>query len=254
MSTWILLRGLTREVRHWGDFALELARAVPEAGALALELPGSGELNAMESPITVAGMAEHCRADAAARGAAPPYHLVGMSLGGMVAAAWAERHPGEIAGCVLINTSFGHFSAPHRRLRPGAWPVLLEIALRRRAEARERLVLELTSGQPQAHPGVAESWAAIRRSRPVRPGNGLRQLLAAARYRAPAAAPAPTLVLVGARDRLVDPRCSTEIALRWRCALAVHPDAGHDLTVDDGPWVAERIREWLASLQGVQQG
>ena len=27
--------------------------------------------------------------------------------------------------------------------------------------------------------------------------------------------------------------------------LVVHPDAGHDLPQDDGPWVAERIRLWL---------
>ncbi|MEI6473549.1 MAG: hypothetical protein WCO20_12995, partial [Holophagaceae bacterium] len=66
-----------------------------------------------------------------------------------------------------------------------------------------------------------------------------------ARYKAPLKAPVPTLLLLGAGDRLVDPQCSRKIAARWGCALAVHPWAGHDLTLDDTPWVADRVRDWL---------
>lgn len=242
MSTWVLLRGLTREVRHWGDFPGELARALPGANVIALELPGCGEQNGQACPASVPGMAEQCRT---ALHAEPPYYLLGMSLGGMVAASWAERHPAEVAGLVLINTSFGSFSALPRRLRPRAWPLLLRILTGRSAEARERLVVELTSGRPQDFGQVAVDWAAIRRERPVSHRNGLRQLLAAARYRAPRTEPVPTLVLTGAGDRLVDPRCSMAIARRWGCALGMHPRAGHDLTLDDSGWTLEQIRKWL---------
>lgn len=255
MSTWILLRGLARETRHWGGFTEVFGNAFPEARVLALDLPGNGALNGLRSPANVAALAAHCRDAAARLGAAPPYHLLALSMGAMVAAAWAERHPEEIAGCVLISTSFGSFSPLPHRLRPRAWPVLLGILVTPGARAREQGVLELTSGRPEAHSQVLEAWAAIRRSRPVSAANGLRQLLAAARYRAPLAAPAATLVLAGARDRLVDPRCAMAIARRWHCPLALHPEAGHDLPLDDAAWVAREVRAWLTgSCRGSAPG
>jgi pimeloyl-ACP methyl ester carboxylesterase len=102
------------------------------------------------------------------------------------------------------------------------------------------LTTNLVPGREEA----IAAWTAIRQSRPVRAGNAFRQLVAAARYRAPPAAPVPTLVLASAGDHLVDTRCSLEIARRWGCSLAVHPEAGHDLPLDDGLWVACVIRAW----------
>jgi pimeloyl-ACP methyl ester carboxylesterase len=250
MTTWILLRGLARETGHWGGFTEAFAEAFPDARVLPLELPGNGALFGQRSPVSIQALAAHCRAAAARAGAAPPYHLLALSLGGMVATAWAERHPEEIAGCVLVSTSFGSFSPLHQRLRLRAWPLLLRIAFQRSARAREHLVLELTSGRPEAHAPVLDAWTAIRRARPVSTANALRQLLAAACYRPPRAAPVATLVLAGAGDRLVDPRCSMAIARRWGCALALHPDAGHDLPRDDAAWVAREVRKGLPGSAG----
>jgi pimeloyl-ACP methyl ester carboxylesterase len=245
MSTWILLRGLTRASRHWGGFSLQLKEAFPEALVVALDLPGNGELNAMTSPTDIQGMASHCQEAVVELGLAPPYFLVAMSMGGMVAAAWAQARPGDIQGCVLINTSFGHFSPPHHRLRPRAWPSLLGIILDRSEASREQRILDLTSGMAKARAEVVQDWTTLARSRPVSPRNAFRQLLASASFRAPRGAPVPTLVLASAGDQLVDPRCSIRIARHWNCALALHPDAGHDLTLDDGAWVASTIRAWL---------
>jgi len=84
----------------------------------------------------------------------------------------------------------------------------------------------------------------------VSASNAMRQLLAAARFRAPEVAPpAPLLVLCSRGDRLVDPQCSIRLAAAWNARLAVHPTAGHDLPLDDGPWVAARVREWTADLR-----
>ena len=248
MSTWILLRGLTRERRHWGDFPERLGRAFPDQPVQTLELPGNGELNGLASPHDIAGMASHCRAELARRAIPPPYTLLAMSLGAMVAAAWAAGHPGEIHGCVLASASFGSFSPWHHRLRPGAWPALLAVLLGSDPERRERRVLALTSGLPGSHGEIPGAWAAIRRSRPVSPANALRQVLAAARFTPPGEAPAPTLVLVGAADRLVDPDCSCAIARRWRCPLAIHPTAGHDLPLDAPDWVIQEILRWRTGV------
>jgi len=34
------------------------------------------------------------------------------------------------------------------------------------------------------------------------------------------------------------------LALQWGATLRVHGTAGHDLSLDDGPWVAEQVRRW----------
>jgi hypothetical protein len=58
------------------------------------------------------------------------------------------------------------------------------------------------------------------------------------------------LVLTSASDALVNPICSYNLAAQWQTALAVHPAAGHDLPLDDAPWVARRVRDWLATEVG----
>ncbi|MBC8056975.1 MAG: alpha/beta fold hydrolase, partial [Rhizobiales bacterium] len=84
-GTWVLLRGLTREQRHWGAFPAAFGERVGAARVIALDLPGNGELHGEASPTRVEAMAAHARADLQRRGIAPPYHLLAMSLGAMVA-------------------------------------------------------------------------------------------------------------------------------------------------------------------------
>ncbi|MBI2275982.1 MAG: alpha/beta hydrolase [Dechloromonas sp.] len=249
MSTWILLRGLTRESRHWGDFSEHLQLECGAARVQAVDLPGNGRLNRLESPLRVADMAQSCRHQLLERGIAPPYFVLAMSLGAMVAVDWATRQPTEIAGGVLINTSLRPFSPFYHRLQPGSYWPLLNLLLRGGdAESRERSILRLTSSLPPA-PAILAAWAGYARQCPVSSRNALRQLLAAVRYRAPAARPVPpVLILSGADDRLVDPRCSRRLAAQWATAFAEHPTAGHDLPLDDGPWVARQVGHWLRTL------
>ncbi|GLH73495.1 alpha/beta hydrolase [Geothrix limicola] len=245
MSTWILLRGWMRERGHWGAFPGALEEALPGARAVALDLPGNGVHHDRPSPTRPADLVAHLRAELADLGLQPPYQVLALSLGGMVAAAWAEAHPEEMAGCVFVNTSFGNVSAPHRRMRPRAWPLAARFLFVRKPGEREELIFRLTSRLGTPPPGLIETWTAIRQSRPVRLSNAWRQLLAAARLRAPSVLSVPTLLLASAGDGLVDPRCSEALARRWGCPLAVHPWAGHDLPLDDGAWVLERIRQWM---------
>lgn len=246
--TWVLLRGLTREQGHWGAFTTTLARALPGAQVLALDLPGSGEWHRERSPARVEAMAEHCRAQLQRRGVAPPYRVLALSLGAMVATAWAEHHPTELAAAVLINTSLRPFSPFHQRLRPRNYATLLRVALAPlSARDRERAVLQLTSRGRDHGSAVLDAWVAIRRERPVAAANALRQLWAAARYRAPLAKPAvPLLLLASDGDTLVDMHCSLAVARHWACPIAIHPWAGHDLPLDDGRWVAQQVRDWAA--------
>jgi len=252
MSTWIFLRGLTRETTHWGSFPDVFQTAIPDARIVLLDLPGNGWLHRQRSPVTVQDMVAACREENARRGVQQPVHLLAMSLGAMVAADWARRAPAEIAACVLINTSFRPFSPFYRRLLPRNYPSLLRLALlSRSAEATESAILRLTSNHATRNSHVVADWVGARGQRPVSRVNALRQLVAAARYRAPTTAPAsPVLLLSSRHDHLVDHRCSQAIARAWNCPLLTHPDAGHDLPLDDPLWVAEQVRRWTSEAPG----
>lgn len=247
MSTWILLRGLAREARHWGSFPETLERVLPSARVIALDLPGNGSLCRMRSPNRIGDMVEYARANLADRGVTPPYHLLGLSLGGMIAVEWSTRHPQEVAAAVLINSSLGRYCSVRQRLRFGSCLVLLSLLLSpRNPKEQEERILRLTSRR--AGSDVRERWAAYAREHPVSRGNVLRQVVAAARYGGPEAAPPVSLLLLtSAADRLVAPACSRRLAEDWGVDLREHPDAGHDLPLDDASWVASRIGEWIAA-------
>jgi pimeloyl-ACP methyl ester carboxylesterase len=249
MSTWVLLRGLTRETGHWGAFVPLLQQRLAASRIVALDLPGNGGLHQQRSPVDIEAMTASVRQQLAAQGLAPPYRVLAMSLGAMVAVDWAQRFAPELSACVLINTSLRGFSPSYQRLRPANLPALLRLGLgTHSAVQREEIVLQLTSRHHQQDAALLAAWEEIAWLRPVTPANALRQLLAALRYRPPPQAPTvPMLLLCSQRDALVNPRCSHALARHWGLPLREHPSAGHDLPLDDPAWVISQIEAAFAN-------
>lgn len=255
MSTWILLRGLTREQGHWGDFVPQLKAALPaEATLLTPDLPGNGVLHQQTSPSRVEDMVEAVRGELRDQGYEPPYSVVAMSLGAMVTVAWAHAYPQELSRCVLINTSLRPFSPFWHRLQARNYPTIFRLLLSgASAEQWEGAILTMTTRMPAAPALILQHWLDLRARRPVSTANGLRQLWAATRYRAPRdKPPVPMLVLNGLGDQLVSPACSAELARRWQLPLLRHPTAGHDLPLDAAPWVVAQIQSWLQAPQSAK--
>jgi hypothetical protein len=189
---------------------------------------------------TIAGMASFCRTEELARlGAASSLtSWLAMSLGGMVASAWAQGAPRRRSPGVSWSAPASvRFSPPHHRLRPRAWPALVAILLDRSGGgAGAAAFSSLTSGLARDRsPGGGR----MGRHPPVPAGE------APERPPATAGRGKPTgRRLSGAggdpgaggkrRTGWWTPRCSGAIARRWHCPLAVHPEAGHDLPLDDG--------------------
>ncbi|SFL85174.1 alpha/beta fold hydrolase [Marinobacter zhejiangensis] len=240
---WILLRGLAREQAHWGSFLPQIREAFPDHQFFPVDLPGTGVHFKEASPTTIADIRRHVQAQVAH--IPKPYSVLALSLGGMVALDWAQHVlEGEIQQLVLINTSSG-FSPPWQRMKPGAWPRLLRIAGRRDLFRRERDILSLSSNLPISQT-VAKQWYSIQRQRPVTATNALRQIAAAARFRPGSKRPLTNaLLLTSAGDRLVDWRCSQALESRWQWTLKRHPDAGHDLPLDDTAWIIRQLRSYL---------
>lgn len=159
---WILLRGLTREQAHWGDFPRRLEAAFPGHRFHTVDLPGTGVAFRETSPDTIPAIREWvCRQVAHIP---RPVNLLALSMGGMVALDWAQHAPcGEIQNLVLINTSSA-FSPPWQRMRPGAWPRILRLLAYRELFDRERAILALTSNRPVPL-ALAKRWYSIQRQR-----------------------------------------------------------------------------------------
>ncbi len=251
MTTWVLLRGLMREARHWGEFPRMLQTAMGAQHLVVLDFPGNGSLHAQASATSVAEMANYCHTQLRQLGYAPPYRVLALSLGAMVAVAWSERYPAELERLVLINTSLAPYSPFYHRLRPTNYAALLRFLLYGSAVQRENLILQLTSAlksHSEHRQAILDQWIAYAQESPVTRANILRQLQAALCYRAAPTAPsAPVLLLAGQQDRLVNAKCSLALAQHWRCAIRLHPDAGHDLPLDDGAWVTQQVKEWIDS-------
>ena len=115
-------------------------------------------------------MVTHCRAELAARQLAPPYQVLAMSLGAMVAVAWSHAYPQEVTAQVLINTSLRPFSPFYQRLQPKNYATLMRLALLGATpEVWERTILHLTSHR--ADESILVLWQALRQERPVSRAN-----------------------------------------------------------------------------------
>jgi len=251
---WLLLRGLSREAGHWGPFPQllcdEIRQLDPDARVLMMDLPGNGIRHREASPTSVRRLVEVLRADLAREGITQPVNLLAMSLGTMVAVDWSYHHPEEIGRVVLINPSMRPFGPYYRPARPLRFLSLLLLSLTRMSlRWREAKVLRITTRLLPSREAVLDEWVTLQHAHPVGFGNIARQWLAALRYQAKAARPlAPILLLCSQSDDLVDWRCSRAISRAWGAPLRLHTQAGHDLPLDDGAWVAQAVGEWLQRM------
>ncbi len=244
MKTWVLLRGLMRESRHWGEFIPKLQTTYPNDQIITIDWPGNGVLHQEKSLSHISEMIAHIRQTLAAQQVSGPYYILAISLGAMAAVAWANAFPDEIRACMLINTSLRPINPFYHRLRLQSLPALIRLLFSDIA-GKEKIILELTSTrQPQA--ALAE-WVQFQKQFPISSHNILRQLAAAMRYRAHKP-DVPLLLLSGAKDQLVNPACSQTLAYQWQVPCWVHTQAGHDLPLDDSDWVLQKIEQYLSSL------
>ncbi|MFZ6849252.1 alpha/beta fold hydrolase [Undibacterium sp. RuRC25W] len=247
--TWVLLRGLMREQRHWGAFLTSFQTAFADESVITIDFPGNGEQHLLRSASSIQAMVEAARQQVHATGATRDIKVLAISLGAMVAVAWARAHPQEIHGLVLINTSLAPHNHFYQRLRPQNYPRLLATMLFGTVRQREQLVFDLTCNQCDTHLAstAVQAWISYAQQYPISRGNIIRQLIAAMRYHAPQEQPHPSLLLLaGKGDRLVNPVCSRILAKKWRCTLLMHPLAGHDLPLDDGAWIIAQVKHWIS--------
>lgn len=249
-QNWLLLRGLSRESAHWGKFIGLMHATFPAAKIHTLDLPGTGRFYRSASPDTISAIMESVRQEALELGILKqPITILALSLGGMVAWEWMHKYPGDVNGAVLVNTSFASLSPFYRRLHWHSYGKFVRIMLESDLYTRELGIVRLVVNRRNHDECIAEEWLEIQQERPVSIKNSLRQITAAARYKPSVDKPEQPVLLLNSRgDRLVSPTCSEAIHKHWQIELNTHPWAGHDLSLDDGDWLANQLKDWVYSL------
>jgi 3-oxoadipate enol-lactonase len=180
-------------------------------------------------------------------------HVMGASLGGMVAQELAVDHPKRVDGLVLACTTPGWpFAYPMPqasvRLIAATAGMTAELALRRHAENA------LSARTLQHRPELLGRLVELQGSRPADPAALRAQATAGALYagrRRQTRIRARTLVLQGAADTVVDPRNGKLLADRIPGArLVIFPELGHLLFWEDPDGFADAVTSFL--LVGAQ--
>lgn len=228
----MLVQGLGFDRSGWDPVARRLGR---HFRLVLLDNRGIGASGVPPGPYTVAAMAGDVVAvlDAAGIGRA---HVVGASLGGMIAQELAIGHPDRVDRLVLACTTPGWPSGypppvPTIRLLAQAGRLPREVALRRHVE--NALAADTVDGRPE----LVEHIIAHQRSRiPDRDG-WMAQATAGARWAGRGRQrhiQAPTLIVHGTADQVVDPRnASLLTGLIPDARLVTFPGAGHLLFWED---------------------
>ena len=238
----VLIRGLWREARHWGEFINYLQQQFPAALISTPDIPGNGVQHLDISPSTIPDMTDKLRQQIHAN---RPLRLIALSMGGMIAIDWMTRYPAEIEMAVLINTSARPLSPFYHRLRWTVYPQILRMMLHS-AVQKEADILRLTSSRYQYDSKLLASWQLWQRQNPVSFASARNQFLAAVTFSITAKPKQPMLIVTSRADRLVDYRCSQKLAQAWQAGYVQHESAGHDLPLDEPQWLTQTIHEWLA--------
>ena len=175
-------------------------------------------------------------------------HVMGASLGGMVAQELAIAYPERVDGLILACTAEGWpFAYPMPvasvRMLAATTGLTAEAALRRHTENA------LSARTVRDHPELVSRLVEIQRSRPADTAALSAQAAAGARYAGrlrQRRIRARTLVLQGRADTVVDPRNARLLADRIPGAeLVIFPELGHLLFWEDPDGFADATASFL---------
>lgn len=240
---WVLLRGLGRVKEHWLNFPELLA--TPDSQILCLDLPGLGQNKNIAAPLTIKETTMLLRKQfESLRGTQKNWGIIGISLGGMVTLQWLHDHPEDFQCGVVMNSSARDLASFPKRLSPFSIYCGARWASSKDPEKAERFILKMISNLKCKDPEILKAMTRIAISSQISAKTIARQGLAALRFMAPVDITPPLLILAALKDQMVDVKCSKMLAERYKATVKFHPTAGHDLTLDDPQWVADRIQEF----------
>lgn len=240
----VLVHGLAYDRRGWGPFPDLLAERFR---VVLIDNRGVGESDAPPGPYTVAQMADDVRAVLDHAGI-DRSNVFGVSLGGYIAQEFALTWPERVERLILCSTAVGGARAVPM---PVATQALFARYPTMEREAGLRMFVESSLGDRGVRelPELVEEILRYRLERAPTVEAWMAQATAGATFlddhRVHEIA-APTLVLTGSADVVVDPRNAGVLAeLIPGARMEIVPDRGHLMVWEDSGRVAELVTEFL---------
>lgn len=239
-----LIRGLSRESGHWGDFTTLLEEYFPKVSIHLLDLPGTGKYYRFRSPRSISKIVHFLRSKH------EPDHdqtnvIVSSSLGGMVAMDWVINYPEDFTGIVTMNSSFKSICSLNERIKPSIRMLLLKVILSRNIINREKNILKINSNRILDKNKIFYEWIEIQKLRKVTRKNMFFQAIAGFKYRpVKTKLSIPLLILGSKKDKMVCESCILKTHEVFGGELIWHNSAGHCLPLDEPKWVSEQIKTW----------
>jgi len=219
----LMIMGLGYSLEMWG-------RALPAFAehyrVIVFDNRGVGRSEVPPGPYSIAKMAEDAEAVMRAAGWAQA-HVLGVSMGGMIAQEFALQYPERVHSLVLGCTAFG---GPHAVSASAAVIAILFARATMDAEEAVRAMVPYIYDAATPPGRIEEDLALRRQTLPTAEGY-MAQVMAIMSWSSYDRLPqvsAPTLVIHGATDELVPPENGKRLAERIAGAeLVILPAASH---------------------------
>jgi pimeloyl-ACP methyl ester carboxylesterase len=240
----VLLHGIGSGARSW---TAQLDDLSGRFRIIAWDAPGYGTSTAVASPQPRAGEYADALTDFVDALALERFHLVGHSLGALIAARYAAEHPDRLLSLTLASIAGGHAMHPPQeraRLREGRLTILTELGPRGMAESRGANLLTPAATDTMRR-AVIETMATVR-------PDGYRQavfLLSGGDTRADVLRIPPTVptqIIVGGGDTVTTPEQNRVVAsAKPQAPVHVIDGAGHAVYIEKAAEFNKRLRDFL---------
>lgn len=179
--------------------------------------------------------------------------LMGHSMGGFVAQAFALAYPQRLEKLILCSTNFG--GPNHVPITPEAMAVLADVTSDPLTRFTNGLKVSTAPGFAENNPEMIAEWLAWRVANPIEPaayqsqmmiGLGLLPEAAAFENKLPQVT-APTLILFGAHDKVVPPANAELLAAKLaNSRTIILPNAGHFFPIETPEEAAQAVIEFVS--------
>lgn len=244
-----LLRGWGRSVRHWLGFETQMAQhyrvVTLDARGIGRSSAHPGWLLSTESMAAdVSVTMDHLQI--------PLAHVMGVSLGGMVALRFGQIFPHRARSVIAVNASFRGSMSP--RLTPAALATIVRGALNKPNMSKFLSQSLLSKGiSSSLRADIEQRWHEIDQIETLSPLVALKQLLAAARFAKPtdmATISIPSLLLYGSDDRFVSKENTKKLArIIPNSRLQAIEEAGHEPSLDQPDRLERALRDFINEVE-----